>query len=478
VLSGLVGILRQEFPEDTVISFSLYADDDVTSIINEYLRLKSRKDSVIQEGAGRYARFLSEGTKGMPSLQGVPVRNFRLFVSVKAPELLSPEVEQNIHEGLAQAQLGPRRLSVGDGLAFFRKIFNERQSVNPRAFTSARYLRDQVIAADSPLEFHPDGVVEVGGRFAACITPKSMPEGEMESLSIVNRLIGGYEGVRDDSAQLTQQFLWTTSVFFRTDKGEIARGANMMLAQRSGGTVAKVIGRRVRELDWVLDDIDQTPYCNVITSLWVFAKSREDLTSAVSRAEKLWEKRDFIMQRETDLTKAMLIASLPFGLYVGGNNVKTIDRDFRMSIEAAARLLPVQSDFAGYMRPALLYVGRKGQLAQIDVFDPRVNNHNFLVCANSGAGKSFQTNYIVQNYFAMGAKIRITDIGYSYQKQCMISKGRFIDIGAEAGRICLNPFASYAKDDDDRKGDETALKNIILTMIFSATGTKHVKETQ
>src|SRR3546814_7315715 len=83
----------------------------------------------------------------------------------------------------------------------------------------------------------------------------------------------------------------------------------------------------------------------------------------------------------------LLTASLPFGLYPERRTIKMLERDFRMPVKAAALMVPIQTDFRGGGRPALLYVGRKGLLVTLDLFDPRINNYNFVVAAESGAGK-------------------------------------------------------------------------------------------
>src|SRR3546814_4823118 len=86
-----------------------------------------------------------------------------------------------------------------------------------------------------------------------------------------------------------------------------------------------------------------------------------------------------------------------------------LERDFRMPVKAAALMVPIQTDFRGGGRPALLYVGRKGQLVTLDLFDPRINNYNFVVAAESGAGKSFLLNDLCRQYYAQNALIRIID---------------------------------------------------------------------
>ncbi len=472
-LEALAGLIRQDWPSDTVMSFTMFPDDDLEGLLGEYLRLKTRNCDVVQEGARRYADHLRAGRNGLAGMSGIPVRNFRLFVAIKSGTDLGDDRVAAIEEALKQAALAPRPLPPGDLLAFLRWCFNKDVGANPKQYDQSRYLAKQVIGADEPVH-KGKNYLRFGGRFAACITPKTLPGDEVLRSLNMNKLIGGFSGPQDDGSQLCNRFVWTTSVFFKTEATEIRRKASIMMAQKAGGTIAKEIGRRVNELSWVLEDLERDKYCNVITAMWIFGDDEDSLNRGVARARSLWEGRHFVVQRETRIAPIMLIASLPFGLYTQGHNISIIDRDFCVSAAAAAHLMPIQADFAGRMRPVLLYVGRKGQLATIDMYDSRVNNHNFLVCAGSGAGKSFNTNVLVNNYYGTGALVRIVDIGYSYEKQCLLSGGRYIDVGEH--RPCLNPFTASGKGDDARH-DELTIANIILTMVYSSTGTASVQET-
>lgn len=478
-LTNLSGLLRQEYPADTVMQFILSPDSYIEPILDAYMRLKTRDNDVSRLAAQKYAEHLREGIEGMEKMRGIPVRNFRLFVAVKSGSRLADEQISMIEEALQRSHLAPRKLKPGPLLEWLRRVFNTTVPDNPQAYCDSRPLRTQVISSEYPVDNLPGGTLKIGDRYAACLTPKTLPR-RVESLDM-NKLIGGYRGAEDDSSQLGNDFIWTTTVFFKASAGAIKSGASWMMAQRAGGTIAKTIGRRVQELDWVLDDLENQPYVNVLMSCWVFGDDENDLNKGIARVRSLWEAEDFVMQRENakGIVTALLIIGLPFGLYMDSSNLTTLDRDFKVSAAAAARLLPVQADFAGHMRPVLLYIGRKGQLASVDVFDPGANNYNYLVCANSGAGKSFQTNFLVSNYYGTGSFIRAVDIGYSYEKQCLIQGGRFLDVGDPRNQIVLNPFASSRKSDnaEDTQGDLQMAAKILLLMAFSNTGTSSVTET-
>lgn len=410
----LAGILSQQYPKSTVLSFLLYSDDRIGPFVDAYKAMKKRGDPITQASSVRYADYLEASRKGMACMSGIPIRNFRLLVSVKSPDPLPQERLLHIEEGLESAGLLPRKMGPSDLLDFLRALFNEEVPLNSRQYDRNRYLRAQLINAETTIE-NTGGTIWIGKRPMACLTPKTASD--VSPLGI-NGLIGGFRGVEDDGAQISQRFLWTCTVFFRTDEADVKRKASLMMSQRVGGSLSKDLARRVEELGWVLDEINSEPYCNVISSFWVIGEDQEDLDRGLSRARSLWERGQckFIMQRESRVAHALLIAALPFGLYTGKNfsNLNTLDRDFPMSCRAAACMLPVQADFSGHMNPAMLLVGRKGQVVTIDLFDRSAINHNLLICAGSGAGKSFFTNFLASNYYGMGDLIRIVDIGYSY----------------------------------------------------------------
>ena len=472
----LASLLRQDYPKDTVIQFLLYPDDDIAAVLARYRERKVRPDPTSQEAARRYAEHFNTGRRGLKAMQGIPVRNFRLFVTIKSRTRLPDQRVAMFAESLKQAGLAPRPMPPEDLLAFLRALLNGTRGGAMRAYDPHRLIRKQIIQSHQPVEATSTGL-KVGARFAACLTPKTMPTSERVDVLGVNRLIGGIRGPEEDSTQLVNPFLWTTSIFFNSTAARIRQKAGVLMAQRATGTIAKDIRTQVEELLWVLDDLNSDRYVDIITSMWIFGDTEEELNEGVARAWSLWDAQKFFMQREGWIATPMLIAALPLGLYNEAHNITTLDRHFRMSAKAAALMLPVQADFAGRMDPVLMYVGRKGQLVTIDMFDPGANAHNWLCAAGTGAGKSFQTNAVVSNYYGAGAKIRITDIGYSYEKQCLIAKGRYIDLGDEARKsLCLNPFSTVGKGEDARH-DELTTAQVVLTMTYSSTGLSALSET-
>ncbi|WP_339145175.1 TraC family protein [Pseudoalteromonas galatheae] len=467
-VTQIESILRASFPKGTVMQFILIADKDVKHIIESYMSNKTRDVDLVQKTIHEYAKFLLEGADGVKRVHNIPVRNFRLFITVKSIDDLEDDVLAIVEETLKGANLAPTRMNDVGLLHWLRTFFNNKENQTHKVSVDKVVpLRKQVINAETVLEFNDkERYVQIGSKYARCITPKNT-RGDIDPL-ISNQLAGGIMGLADDSNQLLSPFIWTVNIIFGDAKFELSQKASMTMSQKSTGSFAREIGKRVEEFIWATDKAETEPFVKVIPSVWLISDTLEQLRESTSRAVRIWGSQDFEMQEESILQKALLISALPFGLYNVKKNVETLDRHFLHPISTASRFLPIQGDFFGGSDPVLLYFGRKGQLCGLDVFDKRANNHNFLVCAESGSGKSFMLNKFLGDYYGSGALVRAVDLGYSYQKLCKINKGRFIDVGKE--RVVINPFATNAKDKEDLEKDLMAAANVIAEMAYSASG--------
>ena len=264
--------------------------------------------------------------------------------------------------------------------------------------------------------------------------------------------MGGLRGASEDSDQITGPFLYTMTVLFDHSSMEIHKRAQILSAQKAAGSFAVEVGKQAEEIGWILDELGDSKFVRIIPTVWVIGRTRDEARDMSARVKRLWEGEPlpFAMQEESYLNPTLLVMSLPFGCYTDKTTIRLLARDFTVPVKAAVLMAPVQADYRGGGRPALTYVGRKGQLITVDIFDRRINNYNFIVAAESGAGKSFLLNNLCQNYYGNGALVRIIDIGGSYRKLCTLCSGRYIDIGEE--NLCLNPFdMGFSLDGEDRQ---------------------------
>ncbi|WP_103730425.1 TraC family protein [Novosphingobium sp. HII-3] len=467
VHEALLGLLNVNFPEGTILQLQSFADPLIDDALDAFLDLKTRPDPLIQASARRTFDYLRAGTMGLKALHGIPIRDFRTFLSVKTRAPMDSDLRRQIEEQLAK--LGIRPMAPSEIISLYRRIFNGVHAPAPGVFTQTADvpLRRQIIDAGPALRF--DGPeVYLGNQVARCLTPKSPPR--RITAERANRLTGGMRGSSEDSDQIGGPFLYTLNVLFDHSAFEIHKRAQILSAQKAAGSFAVEVGKQIEEIGWILDEAGNTRFVSVIPTMWVFGRDRHQAREMAARAKRLWESEPlpWMVQEESYLNPILLAASLPFGLYPERRTIGMLQRDFRVPVRAGVLMSPIQTDFRGGGRPALLYTGRKGQLITLDLFDPRINNYNFIVSAESGAGKSFLLNNLCQQYFAQNALIRIIDIGGSYKKLCTLCSGRYIDLGEE--HLVLNPFdLGLALDGDDRESAISMAVSIVAEMANAGT---------
>jgi conjugal transfer ATP-binding protein TraC len=487
ICDSLSGLFRMSLPERSVIQFILHGDKYIEHILDNYVRTKTRANEVdyIKEAVLNYSDFLRKGTNGMDAMQGIPLRDFRLLVAVKVPASANYDLKDlynNVVEILKISRLIPDGVPPEDYnlsppflVDFIRKIINDRPSPNNFQYNDNIPINKQVIFSDTVIDSHRD-YLKVGDRFFRCATVKNFPK----SVSAIqtNQLFGGYKGVEDDSKQINAPFLYSLNIVWRKLTTKLHAACNLVLQQKALGSFAPSLARRQAEFVSATDQIEHgMAFFYIIPTLWVWGNDANSSSQSISRAKALWEDLGYVMQEDKFILSALLTLSLPLGLYDVGNNLEIIDRCHTVPADVIPSILPVQTDFCGGGKNFnLLFPARKGQMGRLDFFSESSGNYNGFIGAFSGAGKSFLVNFIVFNYWAAGAKIRILDIGHSYKKASWIFGAKFLDFGVDSD-VCLNPFTNILNDDPESLNyDLSIISLLIFRMCYAAAGPEKSKD--
>lgn len=472
----LQGLFRVGLPEGSIIQFILYADENINSFIKQYREVQVRKNPIVQNTTEKFSRFLLNGVKGLNSLSGIPIRNFRLFVTVKMPlddikRISIEDIHGTVEEILRGANLYPQPLEPEGLLDWMRRFLNDYPSENNGNYDDNVPIRKQAILSDSIVRKRLS-TLEIGEKIFRCTTPKCFPK-EVDLLQ-TNELIGGIQGIISDTDQLRTPFMYTLNIVMQNLKSKLHTKCNMVLQQQGVGSFAPSLMRKKEEYLWAVDELEKgTRFLRIIPVFWVWGDNHKIVTESITRVKRVWESLGYIMQEDKGILPILFISSLPFGLYNKGRNIDNLDRDFIAPADTVSSLLPIQSDFGGAGKPILVFSGRKGQICGLDVFDPAASNHNIFIAAGSGNGKSFLVNYIVYNYYASNALIRLIDLGGSYKKLTKMFNGRFIDF-SEKTDMCLNPFSNVI----EVKHDLSVIASIIAQMIYSTSSNPRLSETE
>ena len=476
-IKRLEKMLQHKLPKDTVWSFHLYGDKHVKPMLDANLNGIKRASPLVKKSAQEYANHLIKGTDGMARVSDIPVRNYRAFVSIKSETSLESNQVVAIEEGLKSAGLSPRRCNDGDLARLLRRLFNSSANKDvSKSVSRSKPIRKQLFDPGLKTSFPMDGKVRIGDMHARCLTPHIVPS-KTDSIK-ENKLIGGYMGIQDDGNQLLSPFLYSCIVTYTGVQEEFDSKAKIMNGQNIVGKNAKELQKRLVEYKWINDLPDDAVKCRVHQTLWIFDSDETNIDMSVNRAKRIAADEDYTLREEGRLSATLFLMSMPFGYYNVRGNAEIIDRYSILPASSVAAILPLQADYSGSIRivddervtnkPVLVLVGRKGQIQGFNVYDKRSNNHNFIITAGSGAGKSFKLNKFVNDYYASGSLVRLIDLGYSFEKSCRINNGRFLDIGKE--KMCINPFFSMAKDQEDSERDLISCAIVMSEMINSFTG--------
>ncbi|MFO1259331.1 MAG: TraC family protein [Gammaproteobacteria bacterium] len=466
-VNALESILQRDFPKGTVMQWILYPDHNIENYVESFLANKKRPDRLAQKTAEEYAKFLKAGTQGLSQTKGIPVRTFRLFVTIKSPDVIDLDELAVLEESMQGIGLNPKRWQAEDLLKWARQFFNGFDSECGGSFDPKVPLSKQIIDASNRIDFAARPA-KIGKRFARCLTPKTT--GDSIDPLMVNKMFGGIMGPNDDTSQITTPFLYCLTVIFDDAVMKIHNKASVTMSMQAVGSFSKALKRRLDEFGWALDKLaTNEKFVQVIPTMWVFADTEESLRKSAARVERIWEAEvKFKAQVEDKIEPALFIMSLPFGFYNVGKNLDNLDRHFILPTSSVARLLPVQGDFQPSSIPIVPSIGRKGQIGGIDVFDKRANAHNFYIAAATGSGKSFWLNFLCSNYYAAGAKVRLVDIGYSYKKLALSTKQRFLDLDKEF--VCMNPYDFKALDGEDNIRNLDTAVQVVAQMVYSSSG--------
>ena len=465
-MRALDGLFRIDFPAGTILQFILHGDPHVDPILADFRNLKGRHGELFEQISAALADHFRAGASGQWESAGPILRNFRVFFSVKWPRDKKANVADiagMTEEALAGASLHPRPVTPTHLLDWLRRLMNDSPSGELGHYDETVPIRKQAIFAETVTTKAFDHV-RIGEREWRCLTPKGYPP-EVNPLQ-TNQLFGGIEGGASDADQLPGPFLYCLNILLEDQKTKLHAKCNMILMQQGVGSFAPSLSRKKEEYLWATDEIDKgAKFYKIIPVMWVY-DTPEKSRRALDRARRLWEGQGYLMQEDRGILPVMLISALPFGLYDTGRNIDQLERDYIVPASTVSTILPVQGDFSGVGRPQMIFASRKGQVAGLDLMDKEAINHNAFIAASSGSGKSFFINYLVTNYFSAGAKIRIIDIGGSYQKMTKMCGARYLDFTDEAN-ICINPFTKIIEPEHDIP----VIAPIIAQMVYSTTET-------
>jgi hypothetical protein len=117
------------------------------------------------------------------------------------------------------------------------------------------------------------------------------------------------------------------------------------------------------------------------------------------------------------------------------------DRQFYIQTNALAGFLPLTGSWRGSKDKKMLVETPLGELVGLDPFDGELPAKHGLILGTTGSGKSFTTNYLLNNFMVESADnhVVIIDVGGSYRKIAKVFGGEYLEVSL-SDEFGFNPF--------------------------------------
>lgn len=449
----LAVLLDDEWPAGSSLQFLHYASPNLVKALNnaEFQRSRSgiRQDEEIARASSDWLRrHIDQPFEEMP---GLVLRSASLVICAKLPiasqeptaEELQAAVQarRRLENGLSGLDLAPEALGNDEFVTISSELLNRSPNASWRgrgALSADRHqtLNRQMLDPGSRLGIAPGGITLEGGGHLSLCSPKSFPEAGMFGLMkfLLSDVYAGRRGLRGP-------FFLSVTVFFPDAQGMKAKltSKRAYTTNMAYGGLARwvpaVMGRHAdMESFFASADNGHRPVRLQMT-LGLYGEDKAAADRAVTEAINYWSEHNVVLLEDRYICGPLLISSLPFG--ADARTTTDLGRCHTMTSEHASILLPVFSSWRGTKTPVISAVGRDGQLMGFDLYDSGAG-YNFVVCGETGSGKSVFLQLLTASYLGAGAHIWTIDVGGSYKNLCELMGGEYIDF--EGADISLNPF--------------------------------------
>lgn len=471
-------LLNNDWPEDTLIQFVMFANPNISMPLNNMLSMRThlnedvQRERLLREATEARGNYLENGTvESVDKTSNLLVRDIQLVITVTMPiadwEPTEREIDlykdkrMQFETALSGMGMYPRTLTAKRYVELLGSILNQGPGASwrdrlPIGADDDKPLCEQVLDYDKAVEASPEHL-KIGDTYVKTLSVKRNTKSAYLGYAAyyLGDFFTGSQGIRDNcmitmtihfpNPHSTKDALSTKRTWANNQAyGPLLKFVPALAAKKRGFDV----------LFKALDDGDAPVRYHL--SCTVFAQSKERVVRAASEARSWWSVRQIQLLEDRYSLLPMFLNQLPFGA-----EASAMRETYRYKTAATRHvipLLPIFSDWGGTGTPLMSFISRNGQLMMMDLFDSPTN-YNCFIAAQSGSGKSFATNFLITSYLSTGALVWVIDVGRSYEKLARAYEGDFIEFTQEAS-ICLNPFELIRQYEDE----EDAIVGLVSAM--------------
>jgi conjugal transfer ATP-binding protein TraC len=476
----LIQNLYKSAVDEAVLQTSLVCFPDHDAPYN-LVRGKDFGNQLLQELVHRQAR-LYERAERVGTLVDMPMINHKtLIMSFMEPVKLINEatLEQALsaqNEFLAGLQacgfVDVQTRSPSQLLAIYRQFTNIYDRRKEQPLDELMELRHQVFGPDDVFDFTNDGHAVFNKRlYCAAVVPKSLPP--QISHGLTNLLIGAplNSGATKDGGgvRVKTPYILNATVRLANQRKELERIERALKSRNRpdnklwfslGAENAAEIAKDLEYLQQTCKDGTNKLTFTSMTA-FVFSEDKQELAQARSDFKTTMNNLEFDARDVVDTTGVRFVQNLPLNYSV--KIAEKLESDALVPASVAAKLMPIFSDYRGNAsassdRMGTVHLTRRGSAHYFDPFRSHKNKNGVLAAA-SGAGKSFEIQYMIANELASGSYVVAFDNGRSLKKFCEGADGDFMEFSLDSDRPpSLNPFTGLTEEEFlEQQPDITAL---------------------
>lgn len=486
-------------PPGTTVSVHNYASPNILPIMKKQSRLRyqdatlgiqkddweKRNVNIFQKMARKRTDFYLKGTPRplWEDYANVLIRDYKIVVSVVVPA--NPEKSKDIETAmllreqfkstLGSANLPSRPWNPKDLINFVADFLDHTRIFHTPTRQELQYddyekIRKQVVGRE----------VETTITSTDIVTKNAMKETETSlvqlsvsqyprhfHLSMMSSLIGDFFQA---ALSYPCPFMITTTAVVQ-DYDDMRNKTKLKTAtaqRKTEGYMAKIDPLIADEAyEWkqaskiVEDGGTLIKMCTNIT----LVAEKKFAAKTRSEAMAIWRSKGFRLTNDRYQQLVSFMSSLPMCMTPSlTSDLMKMHRFSTKYSQNAISLSPFIGEWKGSGTPVMTFVGRRGQLVSLDLYDNTAGNFNFAIVGASGSGKSFVTQEVLFSYRATEAKVWVIDVGRSYMNLCNLIDGEFIEFTEEAA-VCINPFTGIKEDLQKDEEGRIMLINVVMAMM-------------
>lgn len=474
----LTSILNLDMPNNAAMQFLLYRSPDITRNLDSIILERNNYHHPILEGTIKerikfilnisQKRMISRSDRGL--FEHSIIHDLKLFISVKIPikdpiptndEMISARlVSEKVLSALKTANLHPIEMNANNYIRVLSTLINwgelpSWKQNNVNLWDENQLISDQIFDYDTDITVEKDSL-KIGDKYIKTLSAKKMPEGMYlgDAIKYIGDLTGSGNSLKSNYA-ISMNILFPDKT---KEKDRISRKRQFTVNQAYGPLLKFVptLAAKKKSLDLLMESCEKNNPLKVSYTLMIFGDSKKEVNADAIAAVSYWNEMRFTLKDDKFIPLPTFLNNLPLCLDLESTIV--MKRFKTLSAEQTAVIAPFFGEWKGTGSYDAALFSRNGQLMSVSNFDGQTNK-NFIIAAESGAGKSFWVNELVTSYLSEGAQVWIIDAGKSYKNLCSILKGDFIQFG-ENTSVVMNPYQMIEKYEED----EDRLITILTTM--------------